>query len=235
MIPFSNMFPRKRAFLPVIHCINERQAQTAVNVALENGADGVMLINQGGMPSHEVATLALNLSNASVLFVGMNLLGREPDEVLTSMAGGRIQGLWADDAGVRVEHAPTLLSLGYFRAARARLLHPILYFGGVAFKYQDEVPLEQVGALAYAAALGGVDVVTTSGPATGAPPALEKIELMAAALCGHPLAIASGMTPDNVAPYLPHTQGFLVASGIQSRDGVFDPAKTRAMADAAHS
>ena len=48
-----------------------------------------------------------------------------------------------------------------------------------------------------------MDVVTTSGPGTGKAAAPEKIRTIRQAIGDKPLAIASGVTPENVPDYLP--------------------------------
>ena len=70
-----------------------------------------------------------------------------------------------------------------------------------------------------------MDVVCTSGPGTGQAASLEKVRALRAGLGGHPMALASGITPENVRDYLPHVQAFLVGTGIEERLGVLDPAK----------
>lgn len=234
---FRETFPsRARVLLPVVHCISESQARRGVDVAMENGADGVWLINQGGMDLPQVSHLTTNLcAMQSYPFVGMNLLGISAIASLIAAGNLCIDGLWVDDAGVRGISRQTMQAMRGLQAERSRLQWGGLYFGGVAFKYRPEVPADKYGETAFLAALGGVDVVTTSGEATGAPPVIEKIAAMAHALNGHPLAIASGITPDNIDPYLPHAQAFLVATGIESAFGVFDPAKVRALAEKIHA
>ena len=103
-----------------------------------------------------------------------------------------------------------------------------LYFGGVAFKYQREVPPEKLGDAAKLASKY-MDVVTTSGPGTGRAAAVEKIATMKKALGDFPLAIASGITPDNAADFLPHADCFLVATGISSQFDELDRDMLRAL------
>lgn len=80
----------------------------------------------------------------------------------------------------------------------------------------------------------GVDVVTTSGPGTGEPPTVEKLATMRQALGDRALAVASGITPENVEPFLPYVDAFLVATGIEHRFGYLEPGRVRALADAIH-
>lgn len=68
-----------------------------------------------------------------------------------------------------------------------------------------------------------MDVVTTSGPATGKAPSLDKIQQMKWAMGTNELAIASGITPDNVAKFLPYVDHILVSTGISEGFHSFDP------------
>src|SRR5262245_19066696 len=76
---------------------------------------------------------------------------------------------------------------------------------------------------------GYMDVVTTSGPGTGHAADTNKIWRMKLALGDTPLAIASGITPENVGNYLPHADSFLVATGISHSFTELDPSRVRAL------
>ncbi len=76
-----------------------------------------------------------------------------------------------------------------------------------------------------------MDVVTTSGIATGREADDAKIADFRAGLGDAPLALASGVTPQNAARYGRDVDCFLVATGI-NRDGDFyniDPARLDAL------
>lgn len=212
MNAIQKRFGKARVLLPVVHCIDETQARRAVNVAMGAGADGVFLINQGGMSARHVAIFATSLPVE--MFVGLNLLG---DTAAAQIAADdeAIDAVWSDRCDLDGE-----------------LPRPRMFFGGVAFKYQPRGADE--GAAAAAAAGAGVDVVTTSGPGTGEPPTVDKIRTMRAAIGTHALAVASGITPENVEAFLPFVDAFLAATGIESRFGTFDPRRVRALADAIH-
>ena len=78
-----------------------------------------------------------------------------------------------------------------------------------------------------------MDVICTSGPGTGHAADVEKVISLRAGLLGglgdHAMALASGVTPENVRSYLPYVQAFLVGTGIEKTLGVFDPAKIEAL------
>ena len=76
-----------------------------------------------------------------------------------------------------------------------------------------------------------MDVVTTSGIATGHEAGDAKITDFRAGLGDASLALASGITPENAARYGRDVDCFLVATGI-NRDGDFyntDPARLEAL------
>ena len=108
------------------------------------------------------------------------------------------------------------------RSARQQSGWRGLYFGGVAFKYCRRV--EQLEAAARIA-IRYMDVVTTSGPGTGKAAEPDKLRRMRQALGSFPLALASGVTPENVTDYLPYVDCFLVATGISKSFTELDPAK----------
>ena len=105
-----------------------------------------------------------------------------------------------------------------------------LYFGGVAFKKQRPVdPAQHRRAAGIARPF--MDVVTTSGIATGHAAEDGKIAEFRLGLGDAPLALASGVTPDNAARYGRDVDCFLVATGI-NRDRDFyniDPARLKAL------
>jgi predicted TIM-barrel enzyme len=217
-------FGKPRALLPVIHCINSHQTEQQSGLALRAGADGVFLINQGGMDEVKTLMTAVAIFRGGVPFVGVNLLVRDvPWRRSFARSIAHTSALWTDS---------TADIAGFCRWRSAIGAPDLLLFGGVAFKYQPGVA--DVGAAAHDAALAGVDVVTTSGPGTGEQPTVEKVRTMRQALGDHALAVASGITPENVAPFLPHVDAFLVATGIEHRFGYLEPSRVRALADAIH-
>lgn len=227
-------FGRPRVLLPVVHCVDPAQAQCAAVVALENGADGLWFIDQGGMAWCDVLTIAKAAVRASVPFVGVNILALDPDDVVREISGEPIS-VWADDGGIDLARPDlTRCEARSFRDVCGEIYWRGLFFGGVAFKYQADVPAAHLGTAVRLAVECGVDVVTTSGPATGQPPSVDKIAAMRAWIGDAGLAIASGVTSENVEPFLPLVDAFLVASGIESSFGVFDPGRVRRLADAIH-
>lgn len=228
MNAFWTVFPKGNVFLAVIHAHNRVQVFRNVAIAYEQGADGVFLINHGSVS----ATALLRLYNDVRAFypswwVGLNLLGLTSLSALHKVPGSA-SGLWLDDAGIN-ENAedPSRAAREFAERRWQKTGWQGLYFGGVAFKYQAHVT--DAGRVAKLV-MPYVDVITTSGNATGEPPPIEKIWAMRNAIGDHPLAIASGITPENVNDYLGIADCFLVATGISSSFTQLDPALVRKLA-----
>ncbi len=157
-------------------------------------------------------------------WIGVNCLDLAPSEVFHKISP-EVSGVWVDNAMVdeRVAEQPMAAAI---LESRIQSGWPGLYFGGVAFKYQ-----RQVQDLAGAAQMAKqyMDILTTSGPGTGQAAPREKIKAIRDALGDFPLAIASGITPDNVQDYLDVADCFLVATGISSSFTELDPSLVRAL------
>jgi predicted TIM-barrel enzyme len=225
----ASVFGAARVLLPVVHPVTWEQALESVRTAEEVGVKGVFLINQG-LPTDKVLELVLAVrQELPSLWVGVNLLGlKAPQALETALDGcdGRLDGLWNDDAGID-ESAAAQPEAEAFLEARRRRGWTGLYFGGVAFKYRREVPPALFGQAA-ATAAPYMDVICTSGPGTGQAAEVAKPAAMRAALApGVALALASGVTEDNVETYLPYVDAYLVGTGLEAELGVLDPARVR--------
>ena len=227
------VFGVPRVLLPVVHPVSWDQALASTQIAVDAGVKGIFLINQG-LSSDEVLRLILEVRKRHPsLWVGLNLLGHSPAQVLErglAACEGRLDGIWSDNANID-EAAPAAAQpvAEAFLAARQRLGWNGLYFGGVAFKYQRDVAAEQLpGATRLAA--GFMDVICTSGPGTGQHADPTKLAAMRGAVGGGvALALASGVTAENVGHYLPHVNAYLVGTGIEQAFGVLDPLKVAAL------
>jgi hypothetical protein len=211
-------------FYPVIHVTDMAQAIENTDIAFAYHASGVWLISHTGMEPSKLNEIyhAVCRRNPNEM-IGINYLNRpNPMDALDDAPQG-LRGLWVDN----IENIPIPLQGSFNKRTKK---HGIKCFGGVAFKYQHSY-----GTIAEQTkrAIGRADVITTSGDATGMPPSIQKIQLMHKALDGAaPLAIASGITPQNVKEYLPYCQDFLVATGISESFTQLDPALVKQMAGA---
>lgn len=204
----------------VVHVLGADQAIEQVRVAQGEGADGAWLIDHAGDHHRLRRTMSAVRDVVPDFWLGVNFLDLTVDRA-AAFVDARMDGLWSDNACVHVnEDREIALRALRVRASRGWEGH---YFGGVAFKGQR---LEEDVADAAERAIGLMDVVTTSGAGTGLAAPEEKLRRMHAALAGRcPLALASGVTPENVETYLPYVSFLLVATGVSETFHKIDPKK----------
>lgn len=219
---------------PVIHVLDRAQAEHNIAVAVQAGAAGVFLINHD-FPKEQLLPILRDLRPRwPGLWLGVNFLavtGRDAFPILGQLQaeGCPVDAYWADDARMD-ERADEQAEAAEIARIRAGSGWTGLYFGGVDFKKQRPVDASQYRHSA-GIARPFMDVVTTSGIATGHEAADSKIADFRAGLGDAPLALASGITPENAARYGRDVDCFLVATGI-NRQGDFyniDPARLDAL------
>lgn len=223
---------------PVIHCIDPfkesgiTHAIESVRIATENGADGIFLIGHDihfGQLTHVYEHVRKEFPK---FWVGVNFLD----------ISSRNNWHGLETATKRCEDLNALWVDGM---PQYKLVIPktIQVFGGIAFKYI--APDLQGDALskACAEAKGRVDVAVTSGNATGEAPSTAKIRSIRKELDPTiPLALASGITEENVTSFLKEADMFLVASSICKKQRIgtkildyLVPEKVRNLADYIHT
>ncbi|MEO1613588.1 MAG: adenine phosphoribosyltransferase [Pseudomonadota bacterium] len=218
--------------LPVIHVLDEAQIDRNVEKVVSAGAAGAFLINHDFGKEAFLPLLAATRRRWPDLWLGANFLavtGRDAFPDLHRMAeeAGQIDGYWADDARIdeRLEAQSEATEIAGAREGAWRGL----YFGGTAFKKQRPVdPADHERSARIAA--NWMDVVTTSGVATGEEADGGKVAAFRRGIGDRPLALASGVTPDNAESYA-DVDAFLVATGV-SAPGEFhdlDPARLNAL------
>ena len=226
MSAYKKIFPKKHTFLAVVHAVGWEQAVRNTRVALDNGADGVFLINHGVEAFDLYQWYGAVRLQHSKAWLGINYLGLDHNIDALNMLPPHLSGLWFDGAGEQESETPQNMLLHEFYRERGKQAWDGLVFWGVAFKGQNQPENPRTAALI---ASTYVDVVTTSGDFTGKPPTVEKIRAMREGT-DFPLAIASGIHRYNVSEYLPHADCFLVATGISRSFVELDPLKVQAFA-----
>lgn len=200
---------------PVIHYLNDQTTIDEAILAKSLGADGVFLISHIGS-NDRLAPLGAKIKVHYPEFkVGLNLLGQSILEAANNVREYDLDMVWGDNCGVS--------SLGLdeqgIQLKEWKKSHSnIDMFASVAFKYQktDFNP-----PLAAQEALNAGFIPTTSGAGTGKAPSLQKITSMSKAVNGQ-LAVASGMTCDNIQEFAPHLSHILVSTGVSKDDYHFD-------------
>lgn len=235
---FQQMFGSKGpAVTPVIHVLSTAQALANLETLRAAGCPGAFLINHDFGREAFLPILREVRREMPDFWLGVNFLaedGRVGFATLGALAseGARFQALWADDACLDERQAdqPDATAIA---AARAASGWSGMYFGGVAFKKQRPVADAD---LERAARLGAdwLDVVTTSGQATGQAPDLAKIARFRASIGDAPLALASGITPENAGIFAVDVDCFLVATGINHPGDFYtiDPSRLAALLQA---
>lgn len=233
---FRDMFKAHGpAVLPVIHVLETERTLTNVDILTELGAPGCFLINH----DFEVATFLPIVRQVRAarpeLWMGVNFLGVTGLDAFPRLAalekdGIRIDAYWADDARIderRIEQ-PEAQAIDAARAGWSGM-----YFGGTAFKKQRPVAEADYGTAARIAC-DWMDVVCTSGLATGIEADDSKIETFRQAIGNRALALASGITPVNAHRYA-SVDAFMVATGINYDDNFYDiePARLAHLLDVA--
>lgn len=209
--------------LPVIHVLDTPRTLRNIAVLLEAGAQGCFLINHDFEREKLVPIIRDVRAAYPSLWMAVNFLavtGRHAFPVLGQLQaeGCFVDAYWADDACINEdglnEEARTIAE------ARAASGWDGLYFGGTAFKKQREVDPGRYGDAAREAC-AFMEVITTSGVATGQRADLGKIETFRAAIGDRPLALASGISPENAEEYA-DVDCFMVATGINEADNFYD-------------
>lgn len=195
---------------PVIHYLNRRMALDEVTLARRTGAHGVFLISHLAHlgSDEELLLVAAEAKREHPDFlVGVNLLSFRALEATKMALKARLDMSWSDQP---VVSSTGLQGQGPQLVALLKINPFFQYFASVAFKY-CAYELEPAKLAAHALAAGFVP--TTSGVATGCAPEMKKIRSMSAAT-GGVLALASGMTPENVSLYAPYLSHILIATGV---------------------
>jgi len=204
-----NIFPKRHSVFTVIHVETEEQALRNCEISRNANTDGTFLINHGMNPTDLLEIHHKVYQVYPDWWIGVNCLGNDPSETF-QMVTDEVAGIWVDNAMID-ENSDIQTEAEIIQKVREKSGWQGLYFGGVAFKYQRLVTdLERASTIA----MTYMDVVTTSGPGTGKAANTTKIQRMKQALGDFPLAIASGIRPDNIENYLDIADCFLVATGI---------------------
>ncbi|MFD2740608.1 BtpA/SgcQ family protein [Sulfitobacter aestuarii] len=209
--------------LPVIHVLDTQRTLANIRALVGAGAPGCFLINHDFEPERFLPIIRDARAQFPSLWIGVNFLavtGREAFPRLGQLAaeGCVVDAYWADDACID-EHGKDR-EAEEIAAIRADSGWDGMYFGGTCFKKQREVDPAHYGAAA-ASARNYMDVVTTSGVATGQRADLGKIRTFREAIGDTALALASGITPQNAEEYS-DVDCFMVATGINRPGNFYD-------------
>lgn len=179
--------------------VNINQVLTNVKICTDNGIKKVFLINHHVGVEDMLNCTTIVKDKYPELWIGVNMLGVPATEAIAKNLTG-IDGLWCDETLTRED----VINHKVFKG---------LIFSGLAFKYQPQPEdLEH----ACKEAIRANVVATTSGSATGKAADIEKIKTISKHIGNNPMAIASGVSIDNIHDYFGLVDYLLVASSITS-------------------
>ncbi|MEM7440138.1 MAG: adenine phosphoribosyltransferase [Pseudomonadota bacterium] len=208
--------------MPVIHVLNAQRTLANIDVLTDLGAAGCFLINHDFDVETFLPIVREVRAQRPDLWLGLNFLAVTGLRAFPTLAdleaeGCKVDAYWADDA--RIDETQDVQSEA--RAIQdARNSWNGLYFGGTAFKKQRPVAEADYGAAA-GIAQHWMDVVCTSGQATGIEAEDTKIATFRRAIGDKALALASGITPENAHRYK-EVDCFMVATGINYDGNFYD-------------
>lgn len=209
--------------LPVIHVLDTPRTIRNVQTLVNAGAQGCFLINHDFEPEKFLPIIRDVRAAFPSLWMAVNFLavtGKDAFPILADLQneGCQVDAYWADDACIDEDGAN--VKAKEIDAVRKECGWNGLYFGGTAFKKQREVDPSRYGDAAREAC-AFMEVIATSGVATGQEADLGKIEVFRKAIGDRPMALASGISPANAKDYR-DVDCFMVATGINETGNFYD-------------
>jgi predicted TIM-barrel enzyme len=203
---------------PVIHHYSQELTLEQATIAHQHQVDGIFLISHRG-EDNILPSLAQDIKEKyPELQIGLNFLSTHITQAVQITHDAGLDMVWGDYCGISSQGIDATGE----ELIKWKLSHPeMTILASVAFKYQkvDGNP----SLAAYLAQQAGF-LPTTSGAATGSAPSVEKIQAMSERVNGQ-LAVASGMTPENVQSFAPLLSHILVSTGVSKDDYRFDEDK----------
>lgn len=219
-----------KEIIPVIHVMYENQAKEEIQKILSCGLKKCFLISHGKYKYFQLISLAKKLKEIEPdLWIGLNFLDLGEDTFdNVSFFNDIIDAIWIDNSYIGVDKKK---SDKLFKSWQKSCFKGI-YFGGVAFKYCKQ-PDNLLNATLEAC--NSMDIITTSGLATGIAADINKIKTMKDAAGNKSLALASGIKSSNIKEYKEFVDYFLVASSIEDSFGNISTIKLNELIEAFNS
>jgi uncharacterized protein len=222
----------KTAIFPVIHVLSHEQTSLNVEIVIEEGCAGVFLINHDFDVEQFLPIIKSIRNQFPDIWMGINFLAVTGENAFPILAklekdGYRIDGYWGDDA--RIDESADIdlqIEAAEILETKSRCGWNGIYFGGTAFKKQRNVDEKHFRRSAEIAT-HWMDVVTTSGAATGIEAGAEKARVFREGVGNHTFALASGITPENFDSYAHLIDACLVATGINLSDDFYNIDRNR--------
>jgi len=205
-----------KEIIPVLHMSNKDNLNHNISIIKSLNIKKIFIINHDYQTLDEIKE-EYNYIKSKIknIWIGINCLTSCETKIFTELSNERFfpDAVWIDNSAIQNS---------YGTKNRDKIYESYLeykekgfqgrYFGGFAFKYQKQ-PLNLEKATIEATDF--IDIITTSGNGTGVKADIEKIKTIYKNVNNkNDIAIASGITPDNIKDYIPFINYFLIATGI---------------------
>lgn len=221
-----------KKFIPVIHITDDlNDLETNLKIIQDNNIKDIMLISHGYLNYLELIELGTKLkSEYNNLNIGYNFLDLNSINVFNYLLKNKIKVdyIWIDNSYVGLNNNYALKIKEQWLEYK-EFNSNVKYFGGVAFKY---LPQPKYIEKAIEESKKMMDIITTTGNGTGIEISKEKINLFDKIINKEsPLAIASGVSIENIDYLFHYVNYFLVSSSISKSDSLFDDIKFKEFND----
>lgn len=216
---FESIFQTKsNVILPVLACYTVAQYKKNITYLAafhqQKLIHGVWLVSSNCHPDIIEEVVQLVKATLPTFWVGVNLLGVNLFSVLDFLTKHRIDGLWLDKSYVTEDKEQTVPNIIVDQLARRNWNG--LYFGGVLFKY---IPEKGDPVKVLRNAIPYMDVLCTTGIATGVSITREKLNMVTSVLTGDiPIAIASGISSKSVNILKDKIQVYMFRDACANKD-----------------
>lgn len=192
-----------KRIIPVIHLVNTKQLLRNIDTCLNNNIKHVFIINHLTDYNDVINNASLIKETFPKLWVGVNILDMQPSVSLKIDLP--FDGIWIDKT-LTLTDVENKIFKGDI-------------FSGLNFKYQKQFSgkdlEDQIQIIKQTST-----IACTSGAGTGKEASIEKIKNIKELLGDFPLALASGVSSNNIENYLPYVDNFLVASSITDNNEI---------------
>lgn len=195
-------------------------------ITFANGGDAIVF--EGGDYKKLDSVLAAARAKFPDKVIGVNYLGATISYIETFELAKKnnLQIAWTDYSGIdQVEDAPEI-SLHHIDESKPK---GVFYVSGIHMKYLTlKNPNKSIEQSARQA-MGWMDGICITGPATGHATNPEKAKRARAAIGDYPMGAASGVSPENAKDILPYIDYALVNSAISTKEHRIIPERLQAL------
>lgn len=207
-----------KIFLPVLACSTYEQFCNNIDNLFpyvnNEGLSGIFLISSDYDNKIIEEVFIYSKKKYPSLWVGVNLLSRNPYTIANFLHKYKPDGLWMDQSFISSDKYQNIPE--YFLNIFKKCDWHGLYFGGTLFKYQPDVCDKET---VIKNSLPFMDIITTSGDATSIPISLDKLKLVSSNLKNtNIIATASGNNIDTIKRDISNVNIFLFRSYFVDND-----------------